>query len=166
MYFNVVLQTQIEFLRKVFFSYPITYISGHMTYRVFYIYSFMLTISLRTDYFHVGYVYTVYIKKNATLIKNFVHHFLIRNALHFYGLPLDLCGKRIAALFSKHAAIFAHALQFGETCCIFTGKAPQSFTRRRTFRDNVKVRHTQRDKRSARYATLISAAAACLLHSF
>ena len=30
----------------------------------------------------------------------------------------------------------------------------------------MKVRHTQRDKRGARYAVLISAAAARLLHSF
>ena len=35
----------------------------------------------------------------------FVSSFLIRNVTHFYGLPLDLCGKRIAVLFAQCAAI-------------------------------------------------------------
>ena len=40
---------------------------------------------------------------------------LIRNVPHFYGFPLDLCRKHIAALFAKCVAIFANALQFDET---------------------------------------------------
>ena len=36
---------------------------------------------------------------------------------------------------------------------------------RDTFRNSVKVRCTRSDKHSAQYAVLISAAAACLLHS-
>ena len=62
--------------------------------------------------------------------------------------------------------------QFGKTRHIFTGKAPQCkdcglrcFTRRRTFRNSVTVRRTRRDKCGARYATLISTAVACLLHT-
>ena len=51
---------------------------------------------------------TVYVKKKETLIKMDCATFLIRNVLHFYGLPLDLCRKRIATLFTKHAVIFAN----------------------------------------------------------
>ena len=58
-------------------------------------------------------------QKEHNINNKFVGRSLIRNASHFYGLPLDLCGKRIAALFAKRAAIFA-------THHIFTGKVPQS----------------------------------------
>ena len=40
---------------------------------------------------------------------------------HFFGLPLNLCGKLFAVLFAKHAA----NQYFGEH--IFTEKASQSF---------------------------------------
>ena len=75
------------------------------------------------------YGYTVYVKKNATLIKN-VCQFLIRNAPHFYGLPLDLCGKRIVALFAKRAAIFANAPHFHGKSAAILGKALQSLEKR------------------------------------
>ena len=80
---------------------------------------------------------------------------------HFNGFPLDLCRKCIAALFRdfcQRAIIFANALHFhGKSTAI---QGLRHFTRRHTFRDSVKVRHTQRDKHVARYAALISAAAA------
>ena len=111
----------------------------------------------------------VYVKKN-TLIKNC--GLLLP---HFYGLPLDLCGKHITALFAKHAAIFANAI-FANAPQLakrthFHGKSDailglRHFTRQRTFRNSVKVRRTQRDKRGARYAALISVAVARFLHSF
>ena len=51
----------------------------------------------------------VRVKKNATICK-ILRHILTRNVPHFYGLPLDLCGKCgiryfIAALFAKRTAI-------------------------------------------------------------
>ena len=55
-------------------------------------------------------------QKEHNTNKKFVRHFLIRKVSHFYGLPLDLCRKRIAVL-------FAYAPQFGETHRIFMGKA-------------------------------------------
>ena len=61
----------------------------------------------------------VYVKKNVILLTKFVHRCLIRNAPHFYDLPLDLCGKRIAALFAKLGTSFANAPRFGEMCHIF-----------------------------------------------
>ena len=81
--------------------------------------------------------YGIYTSKRMQHNLNFVYHFLISNATQFYGLPLDLCGKRIAALFAKRAAIF---LQFGEMRRIFTEKAQQSlglrrFSTRHTFRN-------------------------------
>ena len=61
----------------------------------------------------VGKNHGAFDKKNVTLIKNWCA--AIRNAPHFYGLPLDLCGKRIVALFAtKHAAIFANVPQLSE----------------------------------------------------
>ena len=74
--------------------------------------------------------------------------FLIRNVLHFYGFPLDLCRKCIT--------------NCGEMRRIFTGKAPQLY-KTPHFQE---LRCTQRDKRGVRYAALISAAAAHLLDSF
>ena len=171
MYFNAVLQTQIKFLRKVvpfLISYHI-YFRSHDIQSVLYLVLLYNMASFISGHLRFPSVLTIFIhgirQKERNTNKKFVRHFLIRNVPHFYGLPLDLCGNRIAALFAKRAAIFANALQFGETCCVFTGKA-DGFTRWRTFRNSVKVRHTQRDKRSAWYAALISAAAACLLHSF
>ena len=76
---------------------------------------------------------------------------LIRNVPHFYDLSLDLCWKRIAALFDN-------VPRFGDTHRVFTGRV-------HTFRYSVKVRRIQRDERGARYAALISVAAARLLHS-
>ena len=65
-------------------------------------------------------------QKEHNTKKKLVWHILIRNASHFYGLPLDLCGERIAAFFAKRAAVFANVPRFGETRNVFTGKAPQS----------------------------------------
>ena len=66
--------------------------------------------------------------------------------------------------FAKRAAVRRNAERFSrESAAIL---ALQRFTKRRTFRHSVKVWHTQRDKRDARYAPLISAAAARLLRSF
>ena len=52
-----------------------------------------------------------------------MRRFLIRNTPRFYGLPLDLCEKRIVE-------IFVNAPQFDETCHVFTGKASQSLEKR------------------------------------
>ena len=61
--------------------------------------------------------YMVYVHpKERNTNKNFVLCFLIRNVPHFYGLPLDLCGRHIAVIFAKRAAIFANAPQFREKC--------------------------------------------------
>ena len=76
-------------------------------------------------------IHTVYVKKNTILIKIDCAAFLIQNALHFYGLPLDFCGKRIAVLFAERTAIFANVPQFGKTCRVFMGKTPQSLEKRR-----------------------------------
>ena len=70
------------------------------------------------------YIYGIH-KKEHNTNKKFVHHFLIRNAPHFYGLPLDFCRKHIAALFAKRAAILANAPQFGKNTLRFHGKTPQ-----------------------------------------
>ena len=35
---------------------------------------------------------------------------------HFYGLPVDLCGKRIAALLAKRAAFFTGKTQQSKDC--------------------------------------------------
>ena len=71
-------------------------------------------------------------QKEHNTNKKFVCRFLIRNVPHFYGLPLDLCGKRIAALFAKRTTIFANAPQFGKTHRVFMGKAPQSSEKRQS----------------------------------
>ena len=106
----------------------------------------------------------VFVKKNATLMKNdCAHRVLIRNGPHVYGLPLGLCGKLIAVLFVKYAKIFANAPHFHRKSAAIQGL--WRFTRRRSFRDSVKVRRTQRDKRGAWYALLISAAVARLFCS-
>ena len=98
-------------------------------------------------------------------------HIFTGNAVsHFHG-------KRGVA-FSRETRRLAFSRE--TRCRIFTGNAVshfhgkrgvavlelRRFTRRRTFRDSVKVRRTLRDKRGTRYATLISAAMAHLLHSF
>ena len=118
--------------------------------------------------FHLVSVNVIYIRYTSkkNLIKIDCAVFLIRNVPHIYGLPLDLCGKRIAALFAKRTAIFANRPCFHGKSAAIQGQGLRRFTRRRTFRDSVRVQHTQRDKRSARYAMLISATLACLLHSF
>ena len=74
-----------------------------------------------------AYIYTYGIpqKEHSSNKKN-LPRFFIRNVPHFYGLPLGLCGKRIAVLFAKRSAIFANVTRFGETRRIFTGKVPQS----------------------------------------
>ena len=80
---------------------------------------------------------------------------------HFYGLPLDLCGKCIAALFAKRATIFANAPHFhGKSAAIHALYKTVHF---QGYRESAA---TQRDKRGARYTALISASAARLLHSF
>ena len=91
------------------------------------------------------YIYGIH-KKEHNTNKKFVHHFLIRNAPHFYGLPLDFCRKHIAALFAKRAAILANAPQFGKNTAFsrgnaaILGKVPESldcgtFPRRHTFKN-------------------------------
>ena len=99
--------------------------------------------------------YTVYVRKNATLIKHLCAAFSGPAALLrwlWLRLPhvlrCDLV-KRVA--FSQESPAILGLLHF---------------TRRHIFRDNVKVRYTQRDKRGTRYTALISAATEHLLHSF
>ena len=106
-------------------------------------------------------MYGTHNKVHNTNIK-FVRHFLIRHVLHFYGFPLDLCGKRIAALFGKRAVIFANAPQF-EMRHIFTGKALQSLNCD-ALQDGALLGIAS--KHGARYAVLISAAAARLFILF
>ena len=66
---------------------------------------------------------------------------------------LDLCGKsRIWC-----CGAFCQTRRNSGKSTVF-----QSFP----FRNSINVRHTRRDKHGAQYATLISAATACLLHSF
>ena len=55
-----------------------------------------------------------------------MRHFLVRNVLHFYGLPLWVCAGVYRSAFAKHATIFANTPQSGEMRHVFTGKAPQS----------------------------------------
>ena len=83
---------------------------------------------------------------------------------YFYSLPLDLCEKRIVVLFAKRAAIFV------KRAAIFTGKVPQ-FKSCGTLQDGALSGIAAHTKGKARHmiavlAVLISAAAACLLHSF
>ena len=78
-------------------------------------------------------VYGICQKERNTNYK-FVHRFLIRNVPHVYGLPLDLCGKRIAALFAKCTANFANVPRF------------HGLYKTAHFQE---LWHTQRDKRSA-----------------
>ena len=78
-------------------------------------------------------------------------------------------GSVLRCFFAKCAAFFVNASQFGETCHVFTGKVPQSLNCLDcgVLQDGTlsgSAVHTQRDKRGARYAALISVAAACLLH--
>ena len=58
-------------------------------------------------YFKSTYVHvrTVYVPQNIKNCKKIVHRLLIRRALHFYGLSLELCGKHIAALCQTHTLI-------------------------------------------------------------
>ena len=91
----------------------------------------------------------VYAKKNVTLIKKCVRHFLIRNVPHFYGLPLDLCGKCIVRRFCQtHCNSAKNA-----------GKASKSGALR-----GISTVHGYAMIISA--AVIISAAAARLLDSF
>ena len=77
---------------------------------------------------------------------------------HFYGLPLDLCGKRIAVLFAKCTAIFGNASNFHRKSAAILGKAPQS-------KDCGTLQDGALSGIAESAAALISAAAACLLHS-
>ena len=103
-----------------------------------------------------------YVKKNATLIKNLCH-FLIRNVPHFM-VCLWICAGSVLPRFLPNAPIFAKRTAIWRNALHFHGL--WRFTRRCTFRNSVKVRHTQRDKRGTRYTALISVAAARLLPSF
>ena len=59
----------------------------------------------------------VHVKKNTALIK-IVCHVLIRNALHFYGLPLDLCGKPFLPKVPQFLLMFRNSAKR-----VFMGKA-------------------------------------------
>ena len=62
-----------------------------------------------------------FVKLYATFYKNSRHTSMV--CLWFCAGSAGIC---IAALLAKRAAIFAKRATFGETCNIFTGKAPQS----------------------------------------
>ena len=98
-------------------------------------------------HFLVIYSYYGIRQKEHNTNKKIAHCFLIRNVQHFYGLPLDLYGKRIAAHFDKLAAIFTNALRFGETCPF----SREKYHNRGVLQDGtlsgmVSVRCTQKDK--------------------
>ena len=77
--------------------------------------------------------------------------------------PLDLCGMHIVALL-PNAPRFGERASFSREKCRNPWIAALYKTAH--FQGSREVRCTQRDKRGARYAALISAAAARLLHSF
>ena len=108
-------------------------------------------------------LHMVYVKKNATLKKNCAPPFDKKCATLLW-FASEFVREAYCDAFNKRATIFVeHAT--------IRRNEPQSlnpdkhFTRRHSFRNSVKVRRTQRDKRSAWYTALISATAACLLHS-
>ena len=65
----------------------------------------------------------------------FVHCFFIKNAPHFYNLPMVFGGKRATVLFATRATVFANMPQFSETRLDFMGKVPQ-FLDCSTLQDN------------------------------
>ena len=56
-------------------------------------------------------------------VKQFVYHFLSRNAPHFYGLPLDLCGKRTMVFFVECAVLFDRMSHNSADVTHFYGKS-------------------------------------------
>ena len=88
--------------------------------------------------------------------------------LYFYGLPLDLCGKRIALFFLPNAPRFLPMRHNSAKRTTFSREKPRNpwITALYKTAHFQELRRTQRDKRGARYAALISAAAACLLNCF
>ena len=104
-------------------------------------------------------------KRKQLICKICVHHVLIRNAPHFYGLPLDLCGRRRIQYYGAFCQtchdfcqtrrnLAKHATFSWEKCRNPSIVALYKMTH---FQE---VRRTRKDKRGARYAMLISAAAA------
>ena len=92
---------------------------------------------------------TIYLKKNATLIK--------------FGCATFQKKTRAALLWFASGFVWEAYC----TACSWEKRhilGLRRFTRRRTYRDSVKVLRTQRDKHGAQYAALISAAPARLLH--
>ena len=76
---------------------------------------------------------------------------------HFYGFPLDLCGKPIAALFASTSQFGKMHLEKRRNVWI------AALYKTAHFRE---LWRKQTDKCVARYAVLISATAERLLHSF
>ena len=105
-------------------------------------------------------------QKERNTNKKCVSCFLIRNVLHFYGLPLDLCGKRIAALFAKRAAIFYQRSAIWRNAPLFHGESAAWIAALYKMAHFQELQHTQRNRHNTRYAAIISAAAARFLHSF
>ena len=119
----------------------------------------------------------------ATSIKNITHTvFVKKNATQIIICAPLFDKKRTTLLrFTSGFVREVYCDTFCQTCCNFCQNATfqrnaphfhgkiqglRRFTRRRTFKNSVKVWHTQRNKRRVLYATLISAAATRLLHSF
>ena len=112
----------------------------------------------------------VYVKKNATILINYAPLFDKKRATLLWfasgfvqeaycGAFCQTCrnsAKRAAFSREKRCNPWKSATILGL----------QRLTRRHTFRNSVKVWRIQRDKCGARYAALISADAARLLHSF
>ena len=109
------------------------------------------------------YIYGIRQKERNTN-KKFVRIFLIRTR-HTFMVCHWICAGSVSRRFLPNAPRFlpTHRNFHGKNAATL---GLQCFTRRHTFRNSVKVQHTQRDKRGSRYAALISAAAAHLLHYF
>ena len=111
---------------------------------------------------------TVYVKKNATLIKNDCAAFLYETSCIFMVF-LWICAVSVLQRFLPTCHDYCQRATIRRNAPRFHGKSElglRRFTRRRTLRDSMRVRRTQRDKHGTRYAVLISAVAASLLHSF
>ena len=103
------------------------------------------------QYVHIQYVQYTVTSKRMQLFVKFVRHFLTRNMPHFYGLPLDLCGKHIVVLLIKHATLFGQMHRNSENVLHFHGKKAAilelwHLIRRFTFRSYITVQRTWRDK--------------------
>ena len=114
-------------------------------------------------------------QKESNINLKCVRRVLIRNVPHLWfasGFVLDfwIVLSNVPRFFPTRRNSAKHTAFSGRKChnpwksTVIQGF--WCFTRRRTFRNSVKVQRTQRDKRGTRYTTLISAAATRLLHYF